>query len=99
MTIFLDNDYKCHLKNDGTMHAVETNAFDGKCKQYIEGYRFVPNGEMWTRIDGEVFRGEMISPWRDYNLLKEFQSQYEEMLEIQNDMSEALNVLGVRMEE
>lgn len=99
MIIYLDNDFKCHLENDGTMRAVETDFFDGKCRQYIEGYRFVPADETWTREDGIVFVGIAVNPWRDYNILKEFQSQYEEMLEIQNDMSEALNVLGVRMEE
>lgn len=79
MIIYLDNDFKCHLENDGTMRAVEIDTFDGKCKRFIEGYRFVPAGETWTRSDGEVFHGEMLSPWRDYNLLREFQEQYEEM--------------------
>lgn len=41
-TIYLDSDYKCHLTDDGTMTAIETDAFDGKCDTYIEGYRFVP---------------------------------------------------------
>ena len=57
---------------------METDAFDGKCRQYIEGYRFVPAGETWTREDGQVFHGEMIAPWRDYELLAEFQALYEE---------------------
>lgn len=93
MTIYLDNDNKCHLENNGTMRAVETDAFEGKCRQYIEGYRFVPAGETWTRPDGKVFRGEMISPWRDYNLLAEFQAQYEEMLAERADMQAALDAI------
>ena len=93
MTIFLDSDFKCHLIDDGTMTAVETVAFDGKCRQYIEGYRFIPDGETWTRSDGEVFRGEMMSPWRDYSILADMQAQYEEMLAQQSDMQAALDVI------
>ena len=78
MTIYIDSDYKCHTSPADGLTAVETDAFDGKCRQYIEGYRFVPNGGIWTREDGEVFGGEMIAPWRDYELLAEFQAIYEE---------------------
>ena len=69
MKIYIDDDYKCHKANDGTMREVETDFFDSKGDSFIEGYRFVPNGESWTREDGEVFRGEMISPWKNYNEL------------------------------
>lgn len=62
MTIYLDKDYKCHLENDGNMTAAETDAFEGKCREYIEGFRFVPEGHTWTREDGKAFRGEMIAP-------------------------------------
>ncbi len=92
MIVFIDNDYKCHINNDGTMREVKVPFldgkpfFDGKCKEYIEGFRFVPEGEVWTRDDGEVFRGKMITPWRDYNTLLEYQTIYERMLEQQADM-------------
>lgn len=76
-TIYIDSEYKCHITDDGTMTAVETDAFDGKCDTYIEGYRFVPNGETWTRSDGVVFHGEMISPWKDYAELDAAQREYE----------------------
>lgn len=78
MTIYIDNDYKCHTSPGDGLTAVETDAFDGKCRQFIEGYRFVPAGETWVREDGQVFYGEMIVPWRDYELLAEFQAIYEE---------------------
>ena len=65
MIIYLDSDFRCHLTDDGTMRPMETDFFDGKCKTYIEGFRFVPAGETWTREDGEMFRGEMVSPWKD----------------------------------
>ena len=78
MTIYIDSDYKCHTSPGETLIAVETDFFDGKCRQYIEGYRFVPNGQSWEREDGQVFEGEMIAPWREYELLAEFQAIYEE---------------------
>lgn len=78
MTIYLDKDFKCHTSTADGLTAIETEAFDGKCRQYIEGYRFVPTGETWIREDGQVFRGEMVAPWRNYELLVELQSIYEE---------------------
>lgn len=78
MTIYIDNDYKCHTSPGGGFTSVETDAFDGKCRQYIEGYRFVPAGQSWTRDDGQVFHGEMIAPWRDYGILSEFQEVAQE---------------------
>ena len=78
MTIYIDNDYKCHTSPGNGLTAVETDAFDGKCRQYIEGYRFVPVGETWTREDGQVFHGEMVAPWRDYGILSEFQEVAQE---------------------
>lgn len=76
-TIYIDSDFKCHTADDGTMTAVETDFFDGKCNDFIEGYRFVPAGESWVRSDGVVFRGEMIAPWKDYRELAAAQAQYE----------------------
>lgn len=79
-TIYIDSEFKCHVTNDGTMTAVETDCFDGKCDVYIEGCRFVPDGETWTRSDGEVFHGEMIAPWKDYAELDNAQREYERQL-------------------
>ena len=93
MTIYIDNDYKCHVSPADGLTAVETDTFDGKCKQYIEGYRFVPAGQSWTREDGQVFTGEMIAPWRDYAILAELQSIYEEEQAKQAEAQEALNIL------
>lgn len=79
-TIYLDSEFKCHITNDGNMTAVETDFFDGKCDTFVEGYRFVPAGESWTRSDGKVFKGEMIAPWKPYSELAAAQQQYETML-------------------
>lgn len=95
MTIYIDNDYKCHTSPGEGLTAVETDAFDGKCRQYIEGYRFVPAGQSWEREDGQVFYGEMIAPWRDYKILAELQAFYEKEQARQADMEAALEILGV----
>lgn len=80
-TIYIDSEFKCHVADDGTMRAVETNVFDGKCDAFIEGYRFIPAGESWTRSDGVTFTGEMVAPWMDYAELDAAQRAYEkEML-------------------
>lgn len=76
-TIYIASDFKCHTENDGTMIAVETDAFDGKCDAYIEGYRFIPAGETWMRSDGATFKGEMVAPWQPYEILAAYQRQYE----------------------
>lgn len=88
MTIYIGNDYKCHVTDDGTMTAVDTDVFDGKCDAYIEGYRFVPSGETWTREDGEVFEGCMVAPWMDWATLDAAQREYER--EQYEDMRAAL---------
>ena len=93
MTIYIDNDYKCHTSPGEGLTAVETDFFDGKCRQYIEGYRFVPPGESWVREDEEVFTGEMVAPWRDYAILAELQALYEEEQARQADMAAALDAI------
>lgn len=65
MTIYIDSDYKCYVSAAEGRRAVETDAFNGKCPEWIESFRFVPAGETWTREDGEEFRGEMAAPWKD----------------------------------
>ena len=93
MTIYIDSDYKCHTSPGEGLTAVETDAFDGKCRQYIEGYRFVQPGESWVREDGEVFTGEMVAPRRPYEILAEFQAIYEEEQAKQADMAAALDAI------
>lgn len=98
MTIYIDNDYRCHVSDpDGAMTAVETDFFDGKCPAYIEGYRYIPDGETWTRPDGVTFVGEMIAPWRDWRELDAAQREYEreQMAAYEQAMSEIEAALGV----
>lgn len=64
MTIYIDPEFKCHVSDDDTMTAIDTEFFNGKCQEFIEGYRFVPEGMTWLRDDGTLFEGEMICPWK-----------------------------------
>lgn len=82
MIIYVNsNDFKCYTsKPDDAFLEIETDFFDGKCKTYIEGYRFIPFGETWTRDDGVVFHGEMITPWKDYSELAYAQQEHERNL-------------------
>lgn len=77
-TIYIDSDFKCHVSAGDGLTAVETDAFDGKCASYIEGYRVVPAGSTWMREDGVEFPGEMISPWKDWQELDDAQREYEQ---------------------
>ena len=97
MKIFIDNDYKCHVTNDGTMREIEISDIDGKCTAYIEGTRYIPVGETWIRDDGSVFKGEMLSPCIDSRIRDAYQSQYEATLAEQEDMRTALETLGVNV--
>lgn len=95
MKIFLDSDFRCHTAAGAGLTPVETTAFDGKCSAYIEGYRYIPAGQTWTREDGVAFSGEMIAPAEDIRLLEAAQAAYEEARAENADALAALEVLGV----
>ena len=92
MKIYIDNDYKCHVSDDGTMREFEVEFFDGKCTEFIEGYRYVPADEKWGREDATEFQGEMIAPWKPYTELYIAQLEYELA-----DADAALTELGVEI--
>ena len=97
MTIYIDSEFRCHTVNtDGIFKKIESSFFDGKCDAFIEGYRFVPSGESWTREDGMAFTGEMIAPWKPYSELVAAQRRYEQ--EQLADMKAALELLGVSVD-
>lgn len=96
-TIYIDSEFKCHTTDDGTMTAVETDFFDGRCNTYIDGYRYVPAGAEWTREDGVLFQGEMIAPWKDWQELDNAQREYErqQLAAYEAALSEIEAALGV----
>lgn len=75
------------------MKEANTDFFDGKSAVFIEGYRYIPDGESWTRSDGVMFYGEMITPAENYARLEKAQQQYEE------DESIYLAEIGALIEE
>lgn len=101
MTIYIDADYKCHTTPGDGLTSVETDYFDGKCQAYIDGYRFVPSGQTWTRLDGVVFQGEMVCPWKPWQELDAAQRAYEqeqlESLSAQN--AELLDAMAAMVED
>lgn len=76
-TIYIDSEFKCHVTSGEGMTPIETDTFDGKCDTYVEGYRFIPAGQTWTRADGAVFTGEMIAPWKPWAELDAAQREFE----------------------
>lgn len=98
MKIYIDSEFKCHINNhDGIFKEIETDFFNDKCDTFIEGHRFVPHGESWTRSDGYVFQGKMITAWKDYSELAYAQQEYERNLlsQYKTDNEEYLKALQI----
>ena len=76
MTIYIDDDYKCYVSAGDGRRAIETNEFDGKCEEWIESFRFVPAAETWVQDNGVMFRGEMVTPWKDLSEAYVAQAEY-----------------------
>ena len=79
-TIYIDSNYRCHPVNDGTMTAVETDFFDGKCTIFIEGFCYDTSKE-----------NTPIYPWKQMNELDAAQREYERQQ--MADMENALAIL------
>ena len=79
-TIYIDSEFKCHTINDGTMTAIETAFFDGKCDTFIEGhcYEAKENG------------GAAVYPWKSYSELDAAQREYE-----RERLADAENALAI----
>lgn len=91
--VYLDPiNFVCSTVYDPNKIEVETNYFDGKCKEFIEGYQFIPEGHKWTDSDGIPIKGLYIAPWKPYNELAAAQAQYERgMAELQAAYQEGVN--------
>ena len=97
MRIYIDTNFKCHTVNDGTMRELDVSFYDNTCPEWIESYRFVPKGETWVREDGEVFMGEMVSPWKDLSDAYAAQTAYlsEQTAQYEAALTEIEAALGV----
>ena len=96
-TVYIDKDCKVFLSDSMDRTAVETDVFDGKCQEWIEGHRYVPANQKWTREDGEVFEGTMITPWKPISELDRAQREYERQLlaDYESALAEIEKALGV----
>ena len=83
-TIYVDSNHCCHVKDDGTMTAVETDFFDGKCDAFVEGYCY-------------DIEKAAVYPLVNYEVLDAAQRKFEQELIV--DMQNALNKLGVTLDE
>lgn len=101
MKIYIDNEFKCYTTPGKGLTIAETGFFDDKAPDVVEGYRYIPAGQTWTRSDGVEFQGEMIAPWMDWDELDEAQREYEReqytALTDQND--ELVNTIAEMVEE
>lgn len=97
MIIYIDSDYKCHVTDDGTRRAFDVPFFDGKCTEFVDGYRYVPSGERWVLPNGTFYKGGMIAPWKDYNSLLQAQLQYE-VAQYESALADIEKALGVNAE-
>lgn len=68
MLVYIDKEYKCYTAKAKGRTAVEVPWFDGKCKEFIEGYCFIPAAEN---------RNEAAYPWKRYEDLAAAQIAYE----------------------
>ncbi len=102
MKIYLDDDYKCHVTKESDNYLeYETDLFDGKCQTFIEGYRIVPQNKNWTRSDGRIFVGEMVSPWKRLSELQNAQSVYEkqQIVSLTSQNEELLTTIAQMVED
>ena len=97
MQIYIDSDFKCHTTSGDGLTAVETGFFDGKAPEFVEGYRYIPAGQTWTREDGVEFQGEMIAPWKPWAELDSIQWAYEreQAAALEAALTEIEEALGV----
>ena len=94
MIVYIDKDYCCHTRAAEGLRAVEVPFFDDKCSKFVEGYRYVPDGEIWIGEDGVEYKGEMLSPCQDYSLLHASQQGYESLLPRLKELREKLEAIA-----
>lgn len=80
-TIYVDSDGHCHRIDDGTMTALETDFFYGKCDAFVEGH--------YCEIHENGFA---IYPEKSSSKLASIQAQYErDNAELQAAYQEGVN--------
>ena len=81
MKVYVDKKtFMCFTEPGMDRDEYEIPFFDGKCKEFVEGHRYVPKGMKWRREDGEVFSGEMLTYGKDSVEVDLAQAEYEKQL-------------------
>ena len=88
-TIYLDDDYMCHLEDDGKRTEIQTDIFDGMVDGAIPFFRYIPDGVEWTDKAGRVFHGLFVQATDSDAIDNAIQRA------LIADMTEALHILGV----
>ena len=91
MIFFIDKENKCHVTDDGTMRECEDARFDNKCKEYIEGFYYIPAGETAV-INGVEYTGRVLCAFKPFTELAYAQTLYdlEQLRGVQADTDEML---------
>ena len=103
MKIYIDNEFRCYTTPADGRREQECSFFDGKSERFIEDYRFVPTGEIWTRNDGVQFTGEMISPMVDpvilnlYEVIEKIKEKNAKIVAANNEQLQLLEDCIVEM--
>ena len=94
-TVYLDPiTFECHTEQNAEVTRIpyETELFDGKCDEFLRGYRVIPKGYSMLDADGVLLLGEMVAPWKPYGELEAAQAQYErDMAELAAAYQEGVN--------
>lgn len=93
MLVYIDKDFRCHPDYAEGFRGFDVPFFEGKCRRFIEGYRYVPPGEMWQREDGAEFHGEMTAPAEDFTVLSAAQQLYERVMPELSELKAKLETL------
>jgi hypothetical protein len=75
--IYLDDQYRCSVTNGENKTEIETDFFDGRCEEFIEGYCYIPKNEKWVNKNNIEFMGETIFPIADFNKIDSIQRSNE----------------------
>ena len=68
MIVYIDKENKCHMNAAVDRTVVDVPWMDGKCREFIEGYCFIPADDT---------HNEAAYPWKRYEDLMAAQSVYE----------------------
>lgn len=91
MKVYVDKKtFMCFTEPGEDREEYEIPVFDGKCKEFVEGHRYVPKENEWRREDGEVFRGEMLTYGKDSVEVDLAQTEYEKQR-----LADAENALAI----